>query len=657
VYSDEQKDFIFANFEDIALIKAYAGTGKSFTLKEFAKKHPECSFLYFVYNTSMRIDAERSFKEIKNVIITTFHGIAYRYIGKDFKARLHKEETLRGHDLIKFVADNKNPSEEEVNYRADLLLKTLRDFVASAEDVEDYIKKHQKRQSLAAIYDHETLHYVLHKLPLAWKEIQNGALPFEHDFYLKLFQLEKVKLSYDYILVDEAQDISPMMIDIVLHQADAKKIFVGDTFQSIYSWRGAINSLEYLEQHKSPAVFYLSKSFRCPPKVGWLANRIIGRAGAKKKFEGIAKPAKGGRQKTYIARTNSGLFHFCANHLEKKIYFVGGVESYSFSDILDIKNLLSQKREFIKNDYIAGFPDFKEFINHIKNTNDISMLGAVGIVFKYRKHNLYDLVKSIKQCTRVEAENGNSRKVRQAEADIVITTAHRSKGLEWPIVELLDDFPFRNESKITHLTQEGLMEELRLLYVAVTRAQTRVYLPQSILEYLELEEKPFRYFLAEDGNNGLDINLDTIIMPPNQNEEILSNTSAESCDQNCLETIARCKFCKSGVLRKGDLFFCKGCDFKISKAKIERFYQQFQADFKKEKENYAVMKMMTDDGHQVKGFISKEGKIFDTALLFTKSEQYGWGIGFAKKKANPKPKILRGKTNRSRRLRRSPKPW
>ncbi|MDP3380143.1 MAG: UvrD-helicase domain-containing protein [bacterium] len=41
---------------------------------------------------------------------------------------------------------------------------------------------------------------------------------------------------YDYILVDEAQDVNLCMLDIVLKQK-TKKVFIGDSFQQIYQWR------------------------------------------------------------------------------------------------------------------------------------------------------------------------------------------------------------------------------------------------------------------------------------------------------------------------------------------------------------------------------------------------------------------------------------
>ena len=55
----------------------------------------------------------------------------------------------------------------------------------------------------------------------------------------------------------------------------------------------------------------------------------------------------------------------------------------------------------------------------------------------------------------------------EAQADYVISTVHRAKGLEWKRVKVINDFLFKYVDG--RLTVEE--DELRLLYVAFTRAQ------------------------------------------------------------------------------------------------------------------------------------------------------------------------------------------
>ena len=59
-----------------------------------------------------------------------------------------------------------------------------------------------------------------------------------HDGYLKLWALGRPKLAADFVLLDEAQDSNPVMLDVLSRQA-AQVVYVGDRHQQIYQWRGA----------------------------------------------------------------------------------------------------------------------------------------------------------------------------------------------------------------------------------------------------------------------------------------------------------------------------------------------------------------------------------------------------------------------------------
>jgi superfamily I DNA/RNA helicase len=64
-----------------------------------------------------------------------------------------------------------------------------------------------------------------------------------------------------------------------------------------------------------------------------------------------------------------------------------------------------------------------------------------------------------------------SRATPETEADYVVSTIHRAKGLEWDRVKVCGDFRFKidDEGRTTLID-----EEKRLLYVALTRARTEM---------------------------------------------------------------------------------------------------------------------------------------------------------------------------------------
>jgi superfamily I DNA/RNA helicase len=68
-------------------------------------------------------------------------------------------------------------------------------------------------------------------------------------------------------------------------------------------------------------------------------------------------------------------------------------------------------------------------------------------------------------------------------ADIIFSTTHRCKGLEYDTVYLADDFIKLNELNNHETPNAQIIEEINLLYVVITRAKNKVFLPESISEY------------------------------------------------------------------------------------------------------------------------------------------------------------------------------
>ena len=62
--------------------------------------------------------------------------------------------------------------------------------------------------------------------------------------------------NYDMIFIDEAQDFNSIMLKILLEDTTIPKVFVGDTKQAIYQWRGSINAFEKLPKNALTIEFY-----------------------------------------------------------------------------------------------------------------------------------------------------------------------------------------------------------------------------------------------------------------------------------------------------------------------------------------------------------------------------------------------------------------
>jgi len=64
--------------------------------------------------------------------------------------------------------------------------------------------------------------------------------------------------------------------------------------------------------------------------------------------------------------------------------------------------------------------------------------------------------------------------VPENEADILLTTAHRAKGMEWPCVLMMDDFTPLVKDGTPVVSSSAAPDEFNLIYVAMTRAKTHL---------------------------------------------------------------------------------------------------------------------------------------------------------------------------------------
>ncbi|WP_095294996.1 UvrD-helicase domain-containing protein [Helicobacter sp. 13S00482-2] len=451
----EQKKIV-ANQDKILLVNAYAGTGKTSTLVEYCKARKNKNILYLAYNSSMAKEAVKKFEGL-NVKCLTIHSLAYQNIGIAYKDRLEKNASLKPFHLSKYF---KNPNYEKNSALMDLFYK----FLTSNKTIKE-ITRESKGEVDTEISD---------RLSVLWNDIlYNNSMPFEHDFYLKMYQLAFPKLSYDYILVDEAQDLNPVMFDIIVRQS-ANLVFIGDSYQKIYGFRRCINALELLASNPKSKTLYLSETFRCPTRIISLADPYLKLAGAKiplvsnkKSEEKMFSPKK---QKCIICRTNAKIFCFAYENQGKKIHFVGGIKNYKLDEMVDLMLVFSKNEEIkknIRNPFYKNFKSASDIIEYANNSKDVETKSRINVLLRLLNANMnpFEFVRDIKDYPLKDA-------------DYIITSAHKSKGLEWDHVVLEDDFLDIEEEllrgellKKSEKNNYISIEEINLLYVAITRAK------------------------------------------------------------------------------------------------------------------------------------------------------------------------------------------
>ncbi|MDO1900798.1 UvrD-helicase domain-containing protein, partial [Escherichia coli] len=118
-------------------------------------------------------------------------------------------------------------------------------------------------------------------------DLQDTGMLMPHDGYLKLYQLSKPDWSqrFDCILLDDGQDINPVIADIA-HWQRINMAIVGDPHQQLYLFRGAEDALnsDWLvgaEEHS------LTQGWRVRPSIAHVANHILSHTGRTRELQAL----------------------------------------------------------------------------------------------------------------------------------------------------------------------------------------------------------------------------------------------------------------------------------------------------------------------------------------------------------------------------------
>lgn len=460
--TDEQQAIVACPANTI-IVKAPAGSGKTSTLVHFAKARPRERMLYLAFNRAIKEEAARKFPS--NVRCVTTHGLAYAFFGPVYKHKLGSPKPFH-------VAQRFNVS-TQMGYTS---LCTLNAWLVSADpemtDVHVIQGNAIPPRNFGAVLD------VARKVWADMLDVSKADIPMPHDGYLKLYQLSGQTINTDRILFDEYQDSNPVTQAIVSAQR-CRKVYIGDTRQAIYSFRGAN---DIMDQTTAEAEFSLTNSFRFGEGVASLANailsahddlphRIVGRG----EHETVMSVHRGGPH-TILARTNSMLFAEAISALESghPFGFVGGVDNYRFDIVLDAHHLKTGHKEKVRDRFVRAFASFEDMEAYAEDTEDHEIKFLTKIVNKYR-NDVPDYVNRIKE-EAAPTLTGN---------EIIMTTGHKAKGLEWMDVVLTEDFTDLT-CKVDKESGQSLpppREEVNLLYVATTRAIRGIQIPEPLIDW------------------------------------------------------------------------------------------------------------------------------------------------------------------------------
>jgi hypothetical protein len=270
-------------------INAYAGTGKTATLEMLAHSTHRIG-QYIAFNRNIVDEAKNKFPEAVNC--STIHGLAFRATPSQYK---NNQDKMMGKVNAHKLADLLNLSEEwrvDQNVTLDrvaqagIILKTVQKFAQSeeADPIESHVPRHGSLLGASESTFRTVQDFALRGARHIWGRMldANDQLPLGHDGYLKLWALSEPHIAADFILLDEAQDTNPVVLKVLKRQT-AQMVYVGDRYQQIYEWRGAVNAMEEINTtHQT----HLRRSFRFGDGIAEAATKVLALLGEQSPIQG-----------------------------------------------------------------------------------------------------------------------------------------------------------------------------------------------------------------------------------------------------------------------------------------------------------------------------------------------------------------------------------
>lgn len=461
------------------IVQALAGAAKTSTLVGIAQRLPGRPILSVAFNK--RIADEMVKRLPSHCSAMTLNAIGHKAWAARTGKRLVVDKGKMG-DILKGLSLSQSEQDQLRECWSDVIqlsskAKHMGYLPEGKYDEGLHLVDRETLEELLADYEYDPLAWYLlddlltRSITQAWQ----GSIDFDDQLYMTtLFgaQLPRFPLT----LIDEAQDLSPLNHQMIADLVGNRRIIaVGDEFQSIYGFRGAVSDgMNVLRRRFSMEEFRLSISFRCPraiirrarsraPYMQWAENSPEGEV--RELLADSSGPIAWGpslfpRSCAVICRNNAPLFS-----LGLKLLRAGRSVAIRGMDIS--KRLIKILREF--GDLSM---DRSELLEHLARWRQVKL--AEGKLAEESVEDRY-------ACLKVFAESAetlgqaiiNAERLFSAEGPIELLSGHKSKGLEWHDVFHLD--PWRVPSKFA-TKGEALEQELNLEYVITTRAKNSLTL-------------------------------------------------------------------------------------------------------------------------------------------------------------------------------------
>jgi superfamily I DNA/RNA helicase len=490
------------------VVEACAGSGKSTTLIKCIDLLPSnTKILLTAFNNDIVNELKKKTKDKENVDARTLHSLGLLMIKRNLPQVGAIPETFKYDSFIK----NNIKELSSINTYA---LKG-RDYFKYIENIKKYVDFGrfylcQTENDLGLIEERYGIETIADEKEIAINVMEWGKNALETIDYTDMVWLpnalflKPLGLLYDFIMIDEVQDMNKAERELVLKcfKMGTRMMSVGDEKQCLYSFAGAdSDSFKILKSMPNTTCLPLSISYRCGKKIVDFAHKIV------KNIE-AADGAIDGQilRNVSLEDVQDGDMILCRNNaplvqiyneflkLGKKC-FIRGKEIGSNLKLLvkntkqDELNVDCQKDGVFvrlyddlftsRNKLMEKFGiDAETAINSPQIQNKLDMINALEI-----------LSEGINTSEEIIAKIDEIFPKRDKKSGISLSTIHKAKGLEAENVYIACEslMPSKSAKKDWEIKQE-----YNLMYVAYTRAKKTLGF---------IDEKDFEKFNTSNPNS------------------------------------------------------------------------------------------------------------------------------------------------------------
>ena len=502
-YSKYQKDIFdyIEHGQGHLVVEAAAGSGKTFTLIKCLELIPnDKRILLTAFNKDIVNELKKKAKEFPNVECKTLHGLGMLMVMKNV------DEMSPVPEIFKYSSQfYSNPS---AYTKINLFRLKKHDRKTYMDNVKKYVdfaryflcQTPKDLDEIEKAYEIETVadeKEVAMKL-LEWGKTNLKTMDYTDMIWLpNVLNLKPIGLQYDYIMVDECQDMNKAERELVLKcfKMGTRMVSVGDENQLIYQFSGSDkDSLNTLKNLPNTKCLPLSISYRCADSIVEYAQRIVPsieknddhRAG--NVLEDVPlEDVKDGDM--VLCRTNAPLVDLYNRYLKlgKKSYIVGKDIGSNMKTIIESMSMTEVNWGNIEKDglFIRLYDDLFETRNKIMAESNVSKEDAIN---SRQFQDKLDMINAIgAMANGINSVNELLGKIdvvfpkKVQKEGIKLSTIHKSKGLECENVYIACKslMPSKNAT-----TKWEKRQERNLMYVAYTRAKNKLGF---------LDEKEFNY--------------------------------------------------------------------------------------------------------------------------------------------------------------------